>query len=116
MPKKFIKSFKYAQVGVKHALQTQRNIWIHLSIGGIVLVAAVCLKLNRLELAILVLTIFGVVVAEIFNTALEVLVDLVSPDQHEQAGLVKNLSAAAVLLAAAGAIVVGGVIFWPRII
>jgi diacylglycerol kinase len=116
MPKKFIKSFKYAHAGARHALRTQRNIWIHLAIGVVVFIAAAYYRVSLAELALLVLTITAVIVAEMFNTAVEVLVDLVSPNEHEQAGLVKNVAAGAVLLAAGGAVAVGLLIFGPKVI
>jgi diacylglycerol kinase (ATP) len=115
MPKRFIKSFKYARAGAHHAIRTQRNLWIHGAAGLAALLFAAWLGIGQLELALLVLTISAVIVAEMFNTAVEELVNLLSPDQQEQAGLVKNIAAAAVLLAAIGALAVGGVIFIPRL-
>lgn len=116
MPKKFMRSFKYARAGAGHVLQSQRNIWIHLGVGVLVMLAAVALKLPGLEMAVLVLTITVVVAAEMFNTALEELVNLVKPEDHPAAALIKNVAAGAVLTAAVGAIVVGLFIFIPRLI
>ena len=116
MPKKFIKSFKYARAGAEHAIKTQRNLWIHFFIGLAVLAFALWLKVGLLEFAILVVTIFGVIVAEMVNTAIEELVNILSPGHRQEAALAKNVAAAAVLLAAAGAVVVGGLIFIPRLI
>lgn len=116
MPKKFIKSFKYARAGAKHALKTQRNLWVHFFMGLAVLGFAVWLKVSLVELAILVVTIFGVIVTEMINTSFEELVNILSPGHREEAALAKNVAAAAVLLAAAGAIVVGCLIFIPRLI
>ena len=114
MPRKFIKSFKYARAGAKHALTTQRNLWVHFFIGLAVIAFAVWLRVSLLELAILVATIFGVIVTEMVNTSIEELVNILSPKQREEAALAKNVAAAAVLLAAAGAVVVGGLIFIPH--
>ena len=116
MPKKFIKSFKYARAGARHALKTQRNLWIHFFIGLAVIAFAVWLKTSLFELAVLVVAIFGVIVTEMVNTAIEELVNILSPENREEAALAKNVAAAAVLLAAAGAAVVGGLIFIPRLI
>jgi diacylglycerol kinase len=115
MPKKFMKSFKFAQAGAQHVLSTQRNIWIHLAIGAAVLLAALWLRVNAAELAVLVLTVVVVIVAEMFNTALEEAVNLIKPEPHPLAGMVKNIAAGAVLLAAAGAVLVGLLIFIPRL-
>ena len=115
MPKKFMRSFKYARAGAEHVLATQRNIWIHLGVGGLVLLAAVALKLPALEMAVIILTVTVVITAETFNTALEALVDLVKPEDHPLAALVKNVAAGAVLAASVGAVLVGLLIFIPRL-
>jgi diacylglycerol kinase (ATP) len=116
MPKKFIKSFKYAKAGAQHAIKTQRNLWIHFLIGLAVLAVAVWLKVSLIELSILVVTIFGVIVTEMVNTAIEELVNILSPGHREEAALAKNVAAATVLLAAIGAVIVGCLIFIPRLI
>ncbi|MFC1568203.1 diacylglycerol kinase [Candidatus Margulisiibacteriota bacterium] len=116
MPKKFIKSFKYARAGAEHALRTQRNLWIHFFVGLAVLALAVWLSVSLIELALLVVAIFGVIVTEMVNTTIEELVNILSPAHRLEAGLAKNVAAAAVLLAAAGAIVVGCLILIPRLI
>lgn len=116
MPKKFIRSFNFAHAGTKHVLQTQRNIWIHLGVGFLVLLAAFILGVSRAEMAVLVLTIAFVLVVEMLNTALEELVNLVKPEAHPLAGLVKNIAAGAVLVSAGGAILIGLIIFIPRLI
>lgn len=115
MPKKFIRSFKYAKDGAEHALKTQRNIWIHFFIGLAVLALGVGLKVSFVELAILVLTVFIVIAVELLNTAVEELVNILSPERRIEAALAKNVAAAAVLLASAGAFVVGLLIFLPRV-
>lgn len=116
MPKKFIKSFNYARAGASHAIRTQRNMAIHLCVAAAVLLFAWRLKVSRGELAILVLAVFGVIVTEMVNTSLEELVNILSPAQRKEAELAKNVAAAAVLLAAAGALIVGILIFLPRLI
>jgi diacylglycerol kinase (ATP) len=114
MPKKLIKSFKYAGAGAEHAIRTQRNLWIHFFIGLAVLAFAIWLRVSLTELAILVVIISGVIVTEMVNTAIEELVNILSPEHRQEAALVKNVAAAAVLLAAGGAVVVGAIIFIPR--
>jgi diacylglycerol kinase len=114
MPKKFIKSVKHAKSGAVHAIKTQRNLWIHFIIGVGVLVFALRLNVSFLELAILVLTIFGVISLEMINTSIEEMVNILSPAQRQEAALVKNIAAAAVLLAVAGAVLVGAIIFIPK--
>jgi len=116
VPKKFIKSFKYARAGAAHALRTQRNIWIHLTIGVLVLGAGCWVRLSPPEMALIVLTVTFVLVAEMFNTALEETINLIKPENHPTAALVKNVAAGAVLLAAFGAVIVGLLIFLPRLL
>ena|SRR3989338_2562012 len=116
MPKKFMRSFKYARAGVEHIMRTQRNIWIHFFAGLAVLLAAFWLRISPAETAIIVLTIAFVIVTEMINTAVEEIVNLVKPEPHPLAGLVKNIAAGAVLVASAGAVVIGILIFIPRVI
>jgi len=115
MPKKFIKSFKYAKLGAQHAIKTQRNLWIHCGVALLVLIFAYFLKCSLNEFALLILTIFFVLTAEMFNTAIEEMVNLLSPHHQAQAALVKNLAAGAVLLVSVGAFIVGVLVFLPKV-
>lgn len=115
MPKKFIRSFSYARAGAAHALRTQRNIWIHLLAAVLVAAVALWLRVSLVELALLVVTVTLVIVTEMVNTAIEVVVDHLSPEFREEAGVIKNVAAGAVLLAATGAVIVGCLIFIPRL-
>lgn len=116
MPRKFIRSFKHARAGAEHALRTQRNIWIHLFIGLLAILAAVWLRVTLTEVAILTLTIIFVVVTEMINTAIEEVVNLAKPETHPQAALAKNVAAGAVLLAAIGSVIIGFLILIPRLV
>ena len=116
MPKKFMRSFKFAHAGAKHALRTQRNIWIHLSAGAAVLLAAAWLRVSLIEIEIIVLAISFVIVTEMINTSIEETVNLIKPETHPLAALAKNVAAGAVLLAAIGSCAVGLMIFIPRIL
>ncbi|MFH1542655.1 MAG: diacylglycerol kinase family protein [bacterium] len=115
MPKKLMKSIKYARAGAKHAFATQRNLWIHFGVGVGVIGWAASLRVSQLEMAILVITIIVVIVTEMVNTAIEETINILSPEKREQAGLAKNVAAAAVLLAALGSLVIGCIIFIPRV-
>lgn len=107
-------SFRCAFQGLCYAVRTQRNFRLHLSAGVLVLLAAAWLRLPAVEAGLLLLTITAVVVAEVVNTALETLIDLVSPAIHPLAGTAKNLAAAAVVLAALAAAMIGVMILGPR--
>ncbi len=116
MPRKFIRSFSYARKGAAHVLRTQRNIWIHIFIGLFVLAAALWLEIPRSEIMILILTISLVIVTEMLNTAIEEVVNMVKPEQHPLAALAKNVAAGAVLVAALGAVMIGIMVFGPRLL
>lgn len=106
-------SFRFAFNGLGHVLRTQPNTWIHAAatVGAIGL--GLWLGLNRTEWAVLALTIGMVWTAELFNTALEAIVDLASPEIHPLARIGKDVGAAAVLIAAIISVVVGLVLFGP---
>ncbi len=106
-------SFKFAFAGWWFMLRTQRNAWVHAVISTVVFAVGLALGLGRLEWAILVLTIGLVWMAEFVNTALEAVVDLASPDLHPLAKVGKDVAAAAVLVGAATAVVVGLLILGP---
>jgi len=113
---KRIKSFKYAFHGLKTLLQTQPNFIIHLVIGSFTVLLAILLQLSHIEWIILVFTITLVLSFEAINSALEFLTDLVSPDYHPLAKKAKDVAAAAVLITAIGAVLVGLILFLPKLI
>lgn len=109
-----IKSFKYAFQGIFDLFRSQPNARIHLLAAAVAIVAGCYFSISKTEWAIVLLTIFLVVAAEAFNTAIEYLTDLVSPDYHELAGKTKDAAAAGVLLTAMGAVAVAAIIFLPK--
>lgn len=108
-------SFTCAVHGVVYTVRTQRNAWIELVAGGVVLVAGIWLGLQPVEWAVLVLTVFTILALEAINSAIEALVDLVSPEYHELARIAKDCASGALLLAVLGAIGVAVAIFSPRL-
>jgi len=109
-------SFGFAFNGLKTAFKKEPNFRLHLITASLVFLAAYLLKFTSLEWLILILTVFLVIVFELFNTSLESLVDLVSPEIKLQAKIAKDVSAAAVLLTAFFAIIVGAFLFLPKLI
>lgn len=109
-------SFKYAFSGMRYVVRSQRNAWVHAGITILVLLLAVLLKITLIEWGILLLAIGLVWTAEIFNTALEALVDLASPDTHPLAKIAKDTSAAAVLFSAIVSVLIGLVILLPPLL
>ena len=108
-----VESFRFAFSGLWYALRAQPNAQIHAVITVSTLALGAWLGLSRSEWAIIALTIGLVWAAELFNTALEVLVDLASPGLHPLAKIAKDVSAAAVLVSAIMAVIVGLLLFGP---
>lgn len=104
-------SFNHAAEGVVHALRTQRNLWVHFAIAAAVLVAAIGFGATKIELAVLLLAITFVLVAELVNTAVEAAVDVASTSFDPLAKLAKDIAAGAVLVAALNAVAVGYLVF-----
>lgn len=112
---KVFKSFSYAINGLRRSIKTELNFKIHLSAAVFVVVAGWCFDISTLEWLALVICIGSVLAAELINTAIEALVNLVSPDFNVKAGVVKDIAAAAVLVSAIMSLVVGLIIFVPKI-
>lgn len=106
-------SFSHAFDGWRYVLLTQRNAWIHAGVSVMVFALAFWLDLPRFEWAILLLAMTLVWLAEFANTALEAVVDLVTPDYHPLAKTAKDVAAAAVLVGALGAALIGLLILGP---
>lgn len=106
-------SFGHAFRGWWHVIRTQKNAWLHAITTTMVVVLAFWLQVSAQDWAVLVLTIALVWSAEFFNTAIEAVVDLASPAQHPLAKTGKDVGAAAVLIAALAAILVGMLILGP---
>ena len=110
------KSFTYAFAGIGHFFKTQQNAWIHAAACALTLIFGVICQLNATEWCIIIFCNAIVFTAEMLNTAIEWLTDLVSPEFNPIAGKVKDVAAAAVLFSAIGAGVVGLIIFLPKLI
>jgi len=111
-----LESFRYAFSGLWHALNSQKNFQIQIIVGFLVLVVAYILDFDRFEWLILIMTIGLVLAAELLNTVIEVVVDLAVKEQLlPEAKLAKDVAAAAVLLLAGAAVVVGILLFGPHI-
>ena len=112
---KFIKSFGYAFSGISHAFKSQFNFRFHVIVLILVLIAGSYFNLSASEWLWIVAAAGIVLFSELFNTALEVLVDLVSPNIHPKAKIIKDVAAAAVLIAAVTAVIIGLIIFIPKL-
>jgi len=115
-----ITSFGHAFRGWEFVIRTQKNAWIHAFVSGCVIAMAFWLRIPARDWAVLVLTIAMVWMAEFINTSIEAVVDLASPTHHPLAKVGKDVGAAAVLIAAGAAVIVGllvlGPPFWARLV
>jgi diacylglycerol kinase (ATP) len=106
-------SFRYAFSGWWFVIRTQRNAWIHAVISIAVIIVSFWLGLGERDWAVIVVAIAMVWTAEFLNTALEAVVDLASPEQNKLARVGKDVGAAAVLIAAGSAALIGFLILGP---
>lgn len=106
-------SFGHAFRGLAYVIRTQKNAWIHAVATVAVIVVGAFLSLPPRDWAVLALTISTVWMAEVLNTSIEAVVDLASPVHHPLAKVGKDVGAAAVLVAAVVAILVGFLILGP---
>lgn len=113
---RLIRSFGYALRGITTAYSKgQVNIKIHTCIAILAIALSILLSISAFEWVCVVLCIGIVIAAEITNSAIETFVDLVSPEWNEKAGMVKDIAAGAVLVLAMMSVVVGVIIFLPKI-
>ena len=115
-----IASFGHAFRGWEYVIRTQRNAWVHAFVTGCVIALGFWLRVPARDWAALILTIAMVWMAEFINTSIEAVVDLASPTQHPLAKVGKDVGAAAVLIAASAAVIIGLLIlgppFWARLL
>ena len=109
-------SFQYAFAGFLFVLKTQKNAWLHLTATAIVIFVSFWLGIGRFEWVAILLVIGLVWMAEFMNTALEVIVDLASPEKHPLAKVGKDVGAASVLIAAILAVIIGVIVLWQPLI
>ncbi|HIY78873.1 MAG TPA: diacylglycerol kinase family protein [Candidatus Olsenella excrementavium] len=112
----FRKSFLFAIQGFRTAIATERNIKVMLAVGACAIVAGLALQLDLLSWAIVLLCCGVVIMAELMNTAVETVVDLVSPEFHPLAGRAKDIAAAAVWVLSVIVAIVGVLVFANAII
>jgi undecaprenol kinase len=111
-----IGSFRFALAGLREVILNEPNFQIHTIAGITASIAAGILEFNKSEWVILLFTIAFVLILELMNTAIENIVDLVSPEIQPQAKVAKDVAASAVLISAILAIIIGIFLFGPKII
>ena len=108
-------SFKYAFRGLFYAIRTERNMRFHIMAGCLVIVAAIIIGVEFWEMAVLVIAVTIVKTAELINSSMEQLIDLHTDGYDEKAKNAKDMAAAAVLIAAFGAVFVALIVFGSRL-
>lgn len=109
-------SFRYAIEGIIYAARNERNMKIHLFIAGCVIIFGIILNVSSVEWLFLLFAIFGVLSLELVNSAIERVVDLATKELHPLAKLAKDFAAGAVLIYAILSVIVGLIIFLPKLI
>lgn len=114
--KRLIKSFSYALDGLKYAFKFEQNLTVHILATIIVIIMGVMFNISLAEWAICVLAIGLVIATELINTSIEATIDLITPEYNKLAKIAKDTAASAVLVFALTAIILGLIIFLPKII
>lgn len=112
---KFIAGFAYAFQGLGYALRTQRNIRVHVTIAALAIILSIVLHISAVKFAMIFIAITSVFTAEMFNTVIELSIDLSTPQYHPLAKIAKDVAAGTVLLSAFLAIIIGLFIFGPHL-
>ncbi|MEH6946681.1 diacylglycerol kinase family protein [Bacillus sp. JJ634] len=112
----FVKSFYFALRGIWEGVKTERNIRIHSMMTVVVILLGAYVSLNWIEWLFVLIAVTGTIVLELVNSALERVVDLVTEEYHPLARQAKDMAAGAVLLYAIFSVIVGIVIFLPKLI
>lgn len=114
--KRLVNSFKYAFEGIVQAFIGEQNLKIHTVIACLVILFGFILKISYVEWLVCLILIGLVLMAEFFNTSIEYLVDLVSPEIHPLAKATKDTASAGVLMMAIISAIIGLIIFVPKLI
>jgi len=114
--KSIIKSFIYAFEGIFYALRDNQNLRIHFIVAIIVMFAGLFFRVNRFEMGIIGIMILLVIMAEMINTAIEEMVNLIVSEHRQQAKIAKDVAAGMVLVAVAGSVISGIFIFAPYVV
>lgn len=110
-----LNSFHFALNGLYATLRTQSNIWVQIPIGILVVLVAFYFGINRIDWLILVLTIAGVLTAELINTSIEVTLNYLAKEHHLDVKAAKDIAAGAVLVTCIASVIIGLIIFLPYI-
>lgn len=113
--KKRVNSFKVAFTGIAEGVASQWNLKFHFTATLVVIAAAAYFQLSTSEWCTLLLCCALVISLELLNTAIEKLCDYIEPNKNEKIRIIKDISAAAVLISAIAAAIIGAIVFYPKI-
>lgn len=106
----------FAINGLKEAFIRERNFRIHLTVAILVIVTSIALRLSAFEWLFILLAIQTVLITELINSIAERIIDHIRPEIHPNAKIIKDISAAVVLIAAIFSVIIGIIIFLPKLI
>jgi len=109
-----VRSFAFAIEGIVHSLKYERNIKIHLAVALAVIILGVLYNVSSFEWLLIIFAIGGMISFELMNTAVERVVDLVTSERHPLAKQAKDIAAGAVLIYAVMSVMIGCIIFLPK--
>lgn len=115
-PKRLVNSFKYAVEGLLYAFKKEQNMIIHILVTFLVVIAGILVQISLIEWILCFLLIGFVIGTELINTSIEAVVDLTCPEKNTLAKVAKDTAAAAVMVFAFTSVIVGTIIFLPKII
>lgn len=113
---RFLNSFGYSYAGLKYAYKNEQSMTIHMFISIAIIIMGLFFKITNIEWTIIFVIIGVVMGTELINTAIEAVVDLVSPEKHPLAKIAKDTASAAVFVYSMIALVAGLIVFLPRLI
>ena len=114
--KRLVNSFKYAGTGIVTSFKSEKNMKIHFLAMFVVIILGFVLHISSMEWIICIILFGGVIGAEMFNTAIEAVVDMVMPYKNPKAKIAKDVAAGGVLVWAVFSAIIGGIVFIPKII
>ena len=114
--RRLVESFNYAIEGLTSALQNEKHMKFHILSAILIVILAILTNASKVEILLVSISVAFVIITELINTAVEALVDLISPERHPLAKLAKDVAAGAVLVAAINAICVGYLLFYDKLL
>ena len=114
--KRLVDSFNFAIDGMISALRNEKHMKVHILAAIVIVILAILINASKVEILVISLSVCFVIITELINTAVEALVDLISPERHPLAKLAKDVAAGAVLVAAINAVCVGYLLFYDKLL